>query len=208
MPSKSGKGGSGSGSKEFRIGDYVREKGGDKRRGRIVGGDASAFQVDIKGEDAPVSLAASALDRSNSTFGNFGGQIKEVLLNSVLFAGIQGIRKSDTFGGQRSINFLISDALYELLLKGFVEGALPMIRPDSVVKKEDREKFFASSDFMNGVAKAIPIVAVMQAYGSVMQKHGFSQNIGRNILDAAVACSVSNVIDRKFFADKEKTYSY
>ena len=61
---------------------------------------------------------------------------------------------------------------------------------------------------MNGVAKAIPIVAVMQAYGSVMQKHGFSQNIGRNILDAAVACSVSNVIDRKFFADKEKTYSY
>ena len=147
-------------------------------------------------------------DTRRGVFTDIGGSVKEVLLNSVAFGAIQGVRKSDTFMGQRSMNFLISDAIYELLLKGFVEKTIPMVRPDSIMKKEDREKFFNSADIKNGVAKAIPIVVVMAAYGKFVHKHGFGQNIGKNILDAAIACSAANIVDRKFFADSDKTYSY
>ena len=209
MPSKSGKkGGSGFGSKakDLRVGDYIREKVGDKRSGRIVGGTASAgFVVDV-GEKDDVTIVADNLESTRNTFGS--NQFKEILLNSALFASIQGVRKSDTFMGKRSVNFLISDSIYELFLKGFAESSLPMLRPDSIVDKEDREKFFASSDFMNGVAKALPIVLVMQCYGMAVHKHKFSEHLGKNVIDAALACTTSNIIDRKFLADSEKTYSY
>ena len=208
MPSGSGsKGGSGSGSKakDLRVGDYVKEKVGDKRSGRITGGDMSGFLVDV-GEKDDVTITGTNLESTRNTFGS--NQFKEILLNSVLFASIQGVRKSDTFMGNRSVNFLISDAIYELFLKGIAENSIPMLRPDSLVEADARDKFFASADVMNGVAKAIPIVLVMQGYGMAVHKHKFSESIGKNILDAALACSASNVIDRKFLSDKEKTYSY
>ena len=209
MPSKSGeKGGSGFGSKakDIRVGDYVRETKGDKRKGRVTGGDKSAgFKVDV-GEKVDVTIAAADLQVSRNTFGS--GQFKEILLNSALFASIQGVRKSDTFMGKRSVNFLVSDSIYELLLKGFAEKTIPMLRPDSITDETDRDSFFKSGDMMNGVAKAIPIVLVMQGYGMAVHKHKFSEHIGKNILDAALACSAANIIDRKFLADKEKVYNY
>jgi hypothetical protein len=208
MPSKSGTGGSGSGSKDkgIRIGDYVKESTGKKRRGRVVGADGeTAMMVDF-GDKVAVSTPTKDLVVTRNTMG--GAQFKEILLNSALFASIQGVRKSDTFMGNRSVSFLISDALYEFLLKGFAEKTLPMLRPDSITEKDAREKFFNTADLKNGVGKAVPLVVLMQLYGMAVHKAKFSQHIGKNILDAAIACSASNIIDRKFFADKDKTYSY
>jgi hypothetical protein len=64
MPSGSGsKGGSGSGSKakDLRVGDYVKEKVGDKRSGRITGGDMSGFLVDV-GEKDDVTITWNLLE--------------------------------------------------------------------------------------------------------------------------------------------------
>ena len=204
MPSKSG---ISSSDKDIRIGDYVKEKAGKKRSGRVESGDKSAgWSVLIKGEKAPVPLTDDEVEKSRNTFSDFGRNLKEVLLNSVAFASIQGIRKSDSFMGQRSVNFMISDALYEFLARGFVEDMIPFVRPDSTTG-DDIKAWFSSKDFKNA-AKAIPIVILMQLYGKMVHKHALGHNAGKNILDSFIAVAVANVVDRKLLADKEKTYSY
>jgi hypothetical protein len=196
--------GSGGSDKEIRLGDYVKEVGGEKRKGRVVSGTATdGYKVDFGKKDAE-SKSKAEIEKTRNTMS--GGQFKEILLNGAVFGGIQLFRKENIFG-ERSIDFLVSDALYEFLLKGVVEDMVPMIRPDGILAADDR-KFFASSDFKNGIGKAIPVVLTMQLYSMLMRKHKFSNNIGKNILDSIVALTGSNIIDRKFLSDKKKTYNY
>ena len=188
---------------DFRVGDYVKEKTGKKRRGRVVSIEGSNLTVDI-GEKENVTAAKTNYEKTRNTMS--GKQFKEVLINSLLFGGIQLIRKDGMFG-HRSVNFLVSDAAYEFLLKGFIENMVPFVRPDGI-PPEDKRKFFQTSDFKNGIGKALPVVLLMQLYGMGMHKHKFSANIGKNIIDASLAITVGNVIDRKFIADKKKVYNY
>ena len=202
---KKGSFGAGGKTKKLRLGDWVAEKKDKKRRGRIIGGSDNSWTVDI-GEDEPITgISNDSLRRTNTTYQDLGGNFGEVALNSIAFSAMEGIFRKQPFFSHRVRNFLVSDAVYEVLLRGMAEGMIPQLRPDQL-SKEDAESFFSSKDLVNGVGKAIPVVVLMAIANGLMKK-GFSHHMGRNIVDAAVAMSLSNIVGRKF-SDTDKGYNY
>jgi len=184
----------------FRIGDLVTR--GDKR-GQVIGGAKGSWTVafyDDKGKlgspeagiaDAHLKAAGYQARMSNSGV----GPLVEVAINAVVYAVIQKFRKSSQTFGPRFMSFALADAIYELVAKHFVEGWVPFLRPDALLRADDNG-FFTSGDFKDA-AKAIPIVIIQELASMVLPRQPkMFTHILKNAIDAYAAVAVGNIAGR------------
>ena len=188
---------SGSGSRGgLAVGDIVLK---DKKRAQIIGGKKGAWTIASYDDDGklgrPESGVADALLKSAGYRAHASqsgiAPVIEVAINATLYAIIQKFRKSDRTFGPRFMSFAISDAIYELLAKYYVEQYVPFLRPAALLKPAG---FFSNGDFMDGL-KFIPIV-IIQEIVHLFNKQKAFQHLLKNSIDAFSAIVVGNVIGR------------
>ena len=187
---------SGSGSRGgLAVGDIVLK---DKKRAQIIGGKKGSWTIATYDDGklgSPESGVADALLKSAGYRAHASqsgiAPVIEVAINATLYAIIQKFRKSDRTFGPRFMSFAISDAIYELLAKYYVEQYVPFLRPAALLKPAG---FFSNGDFMDGL-KFIPIV-IIQEIVHLFNKQKAFQHLLKNSIDAFSAIVVGNVIGR------------
>ena len=196
---------SGSGSRGgLAVGDIVLK---EKKRAQIIGGKKGAWTIATYDDDgklgSPESGVADALLKSAGYRAHASqsgiAPVIEVAINATLYAIIQKFRKSDRTFGPRFMSFAISDAIYELLAKYYVEQYVPFLRPAALLKPAG---FFSNGDFMDGL-KFIPIV-IIQEIVHLFNKHKAFQHLLKNSIDAFSAIVVGNVVGRGVSAKMTK----
>ena len=186
----------------------------DKKYGRITAVDESAKTYDIRDADDTIvsgvaeaevkaSYAARVSMRSGSNFREVAENVVAMSIYNPLIAG-----RSVT--GPENISFAIADTVHEFLLKPATSGWAEFLS-ETVLKEEDAEKGFATSDFTDPFRK-LPFVAVLQQLTQKMIfKKQFSHGIMHNLIGGYVSMAVSNFADRMFQGVDEKrdnTYRY
>ena len=110
--------------------------------------------------------------------------------NSIVYSIIQKIRSGPTFGS-RFQSFLISDIVYEFVLKYFVDRYIPMFMAPPV----ERGYGIGISEFQDAL-KAVPIVLVQQTVQKMMYRQKWTGHFLKNLIDAFVAVALANVTQR------------
>ena len=186
----------------FKIGQYVILKA-DKDKDdvdvyQISEGKKDAWKLTKADDDAQAQLPTTRKDEDilHSGLGNYlsahGMQtVEEIAYNGVIYACIQKFRKSSFFGAQ-TIDFVISDIIYELVGKYFVDSQLGFAMPAPVALGYG----IGMGEFQDGLLKTIPIVVIQQIVQKVMHKSKMSHRFMKNLVDCAVACTVANVAQR------------
>ena len=153
---------------------------------RILYNFANKANVDGEHKDEDLEDAGVQAFMSKNGF----GQGLEVAANAIVYSIIQKIRSGPTFG-HRFQSFLISDIVYEFVLKYFVDRYVPMFMAAPV----ERGYGFGVSEFQDAL-KAVPIVLVQQIVQKMMYRQKWSGHVLKNIIDAFVACALANVAQR------------
>jgi hypothetical protein len=192
----------------IRVGDYVRH-GEDK--GQIVGGKTGAWKfqpVDPAKEAVTLEDKAITAEGFGATSSNdMGGTVGELAGNALVYGIIQKIRSNPTFG-HRFMSFVGSDAAYQLFLRRFIDNLVPFMRPASIANSVG----VTTADLQDAL-KAIPVVVIQQIVCKVMYKQGLTSHIFKNLIDAFIAYSGSNLLTRNVSAwmvpkDKPSKFVY
>jgi len=187
----------------FKIGDLVKTKGDSPEYGTVTQVDdqnityrtawrqtktATADQLEV-GTGVSAYLAQEAPD------------LIELLANSVTFAvGNRVMGKQ--FMNKENVKFLVQNALYEFLLKGWVKDW--MIIPVDPLRGDAMNALVSQQDFMDGLNKAVAIEVIDVIYRLLMK-----QKLGADslwyFLKSATAISVANV-GQRYFETKGSSY--
>ena len=117
--------------------------------------------------------------------------VEEIAYNAVVYSVVQKFQKNGFFG-HNTIDFVISDAIYELVGKYFVDSMIPFAMPSSVAMGYG----LGVAEFQDGILKSIPIVLIQQIVQKVMRKSKMTHRFMHNLLDAAAACTMANIAQR------------
>ena len=126
----------------FKIGQYVIKKvdkdSDDADVYQITDGKADAWKLTKADDDAQAQLPTGQKDEDllHSGLGKYlsahGMQtVEEIAYNGVIYACLQKYHKNSFFGAQ-TIDFIISDVIYELVGKYFVDSQLGFAMPAPV----------------------------------------------------------------------------
>ena len=182
----------------YEVGQVVETLGGEIVT--ILGPSAQAGYYNVEnaaGEKESVALTEikGVYTPSASTrLYNYKGTALEVVSNGLNYAILQKIMGKSFLRSQRTHAFVISDGIYELVGKQYLEPmVLSMLRMEAPTVAKDQ--FIQSDDFKDAL-KAIPVVLIQQVFSKLFQKKGWTTDILRNMIEAYVAMVASNVDHR------------
>lgn len=193
-------------------GDVVKTVTGEI--GTIVGPSAQVGYYNLKneesGEEESIALKdIASLVKKKNGMSDYKHTALEVVSNGLNYAILQKIQGKSFLRSPRTHAFVISDAIYELIMKHWAEPyILDMLGMEAPEVAEDA--FVQSGDFKDAL-KAIPITLLQQIYSRLFQKKGWTTDLMRNAVEAYIAIVVSNVDTRLIQkwvsgADKESRY--
>jgi hypothetical protein len=178
----------------FKIGDRVNVTALGEV-GRIEGGKGDAWEVKLSNDLTQTFKNAQLSEPDIQKNMSDGGMdnVLEVGYNAVAYAIVQKIRKSPAFGS-RFQSFVISDAVYELIGKFYLEPYVPFIRPDEI-KDNEASDMFQAGDFRDAL-KALPIVALQAVVQKMMYKKALGTDMIRNAVDGYISIALANAAGR------------
>ena len=186
----------------FKVGQYVIKKTDEDKDDadvfQITSGKADAWKLTKNDDDAQVELSTEQKDDDllHAGMGKFlaahGMQtVEEIAYNGIVYSIVQKMRKNGFFGHE-VIDFVISDAIYELVGKYYMDTMLGFAMPAPVAIGYG----IGMGEFQDGLLKTIPIVIIQQIVQKVMRKSKFSHRLMKNVVDCAAACVIANVAQR------------
>ena len=187
-----------SGSGTIRVGDWVVV---DSKKGQIIAGakDNWTFQP----ADGSGTQNAKDADITPEGFMAVASNVWEVPLESwPEMHSFMLSFKQPNFWTQIYV-VRAADASYQLVLRSFVDRMIPFLRPDSVALAMG----ISSADAIDAL-KAVPVVILQQLICKFMYKQaGLTTHMFKNLLDAFVAYSGSNILTRNVsaYVDSSKT---
>ena len=188
----------------FKIGDNIKvtETG---QYGRVT--SVSADDVSFKTPwNVSVTAKADTLEQAGfmGWAANEGPDMMEVLANSVSFALINRATGKG-FMSKQNFRFLVEDAVYEFLLKGYTRSTMDGWVGVSPLTGDDMNAWFTSQDIKDAIVKSIPISLLDIVYGMFTKgKPGVAALWF--LLKSAGAITVANVAQRKLMT-KGSSYS-
>jgi hypothetical protein len=200
-----------------KVGDYVSWKEGEEvRYGLITAAKSGALSVkpyNPKKTEADGTKTASASEYKNlqtSSWARMKFSAKpnmiEVAENSAFASAYHTIIAKNRLFGPENLSFMLADSLHEFLTKGLAIKMADMFKPYELSK--DSNDLFQTADIWDSAQK-LPFVTGFQA---VIQKFVFKRPLNHqlmsNIFGNAGIFYLSNVADRMFYADDNKTPSY
>jgi hypothetical protein len=192
---------SGSGEKQFRIGDLIQR---GENYGQITGGAKGAWTIKIYNDKGVLGSASTGVADSELKRGGYKKfmskngitSVMEVAWNAIIYAIIQKVRKSNPTFGPRFYSFVMSDAAYELFLKYFIENMVPFFRPEAVAA-EETGWFPAQGDLQDAV-KSIPIALLQELALKMIYRRKLFSHFLKNLIDAFIAITGGNYSGRLF----------
>ena len=188
----------------FKVGDNIKVTAtGQYGRVTSVSGEDITFKTPW---NVSQTVKRSTLEASGFVgfMANESPDIVEVLVNSVSFALINRATGKG-FMSKQNFRFLIEDAVYEFLLKGYTRetmagwvGVEPLTGPDM-------ESWFSSQDVKDAIVKSIPISLLDIVYG-LFTKGKPGMPALWFLLKSAGAITLANVAQRKVMT-KGSSYS-
>ena len=187
----------------FKVGDNIRTSDGSYGRVTQVDGEDITYQTPWN-----VSATAKASTLEAGGFMGFVAQespdMLEVLANSVSFALINRITGKG-FMSKQNFRFLIEDAVYEFVLKGWTRSTMAGWVGQTPLTGPDMEAWFSSQDIKDAIIKSIPISLLDIVYG-MFTKGKPGMPALWFLLKSAAAITVANVAQRKLMT-KGSSYS-
>ena len=101
---------------------------------------------------------------------------------------------------------MIADAIHEFVTKGFAEQIMDVFGPTSLEK--DGDAFLQMSDVTDAGRKLPFLFALQQLTQKFLFKKTFGHQAMSNLFGNAGILYLSNVADRMFYADADKTPNY
>ena len=183
----------------FTQGQYVIKKADEAKDDadvyQITGGEKDAWEITKTDDDTQTKEGEAAADDTlvHAGIGRYLGAhgmqtAEEIAYNAVVYSVVQKLRKNVFFGHQ-TVDFIIADAIYELVGKYFVDSMIPFAMPSSVAVGYG----IGIGEFQDGILKSIPIVLIQQLVQKFMRKSKMGHRLMHNFIDAAAACSIANV---------------
>ena len=190
---------SGSGAAEFRVGDIIQQ--GDNY-GQITGGAKGAWTIKIYNDKGVLGTASTGVPDAELKRGGYQkfmsksgvGAAMEVAWNSIIYAIIQKVRKSNPTFGPRFYSFVMSDAAYELFLKYFIENAIPFFRPEAVAAAASG--WFPTQGDLQDAVKSIPIALLQEVALKMVYRRKLFSHFLKNLIDAFIAITGGNYSGR------------
>ena len=187
----------------FKVGDNVTNGDGTNYRVIAVQGKTYTLKnawgtTTTKSED---ELTAATGFSAQLTA--YGPDLVELLTNSVVF-GAQNLVLKKGFMNKENIQFLVEDALYEFLLKGYAQPYEEMLISRDPLSAEDAAAFFATQDVMDAIGKTLTIGLVDIIY-RVLMKSGWKSAIWYD-LRVATAIFIGNIVQRKLLKSEGGSY--
>jgi hypothetical protein len=165
----------------FKVGQYVI-KAADKDKDdadvfQITEGKKDAWKLTKADDDSQALLPTGQKDKDllHAGLGKYLGAhgmqtAEEIAYNGVIYACLQKYHKNSFFGAQ-TIDFIISDVIYELVGKYFVDSQLGFAMPAPVKLAYG----IGMGEFQDGLLKTIPIVVIQQIVQKMMRKSKMSR---------------------------------
>ena len=181
----------------FKVGDNVKTKTEPFEFFRVLAVDDGGSYTLKNAYGATTTKTEAELEAAtgfSANFAHYGPDLIELLTNVVVFgAGNLVLKKG--FLNRDNVKFLVEDALYEFLLKGYAQPWEEMVISRDALEVAKAGDFVTQQDAMDAIGRTMTIAVLDILYRLVM-KQGWKSAIWYD-LRVATSFFISNIISRK-----------
>ncbi len=205
----------------FAVGDYVSWKEADDktvRYGQITEVSATNYKVrpytpnddEIAKDGIKDEKITAYVDIAKSNWAKMKIQAKpnmiEVAENFAVALGYHSLFKKNKMFGPESVSFLLGDMVHEFLTKSMSVKFADMFKPYEL--KKDSGDIFQSADLWDSAQKLPFVTGLQQIFQHFVFRKPLNHQIMSNVLGNAGIFYLSNIGDRMWYGDDDKTPAY